>query len=56
MRPCAGGPIRSHGRGHRFDTCRAHTPSPQVNALSHLLSQARTSFPALKGQPAAKFV
>ena len=20
----AGGPIRSHGRGHRFDTCRAH--------------------------------
>jgi hypothetical protein len=29
-----GGPcLRSHGRGHRFETCHAHQPTLQVKAL-----------------------
>jgi hypothetical protein len=35
--------IRSHGRGHRFDTCRAHYPFPQVSGLSRSLLLVRFS-------------
>jgi hypothetical protein len=34
VRARALGPIRSHGRGHRFDTCRAHGSFPQVRPPS----------------------